>query len=184
MAARGKPRAARAAVHALSLFVAGGALLGPVAPSARAQPREGSLVDDAAPSDAERAVDPEVEQQRLVAYVATGISAASLAVGVVSGALALDQYRCLEDVLACNQRLPDPIQGDELFEARAQVDQKAFVADMAFLVAAASAAVAVSGYLLGFVFTGDGEITEAGAQASGPAPAPPVVVGVPHGRTQ
>jgi hypothetical protein len=99
----------------------------------------------------------------LVAYVATGVAVASLATGITFGILAEQQHQCLVNVIACNKTLDNKIVGEELFDARADMEQKALIADMGFLFAAASATVATVGYLRGFVFTGEEEPVPAAA---------------------
>jgi hypothetical protein len=104
--------------------------------------------------------EPTVQERRLVAYVATGVAVASLATGITFGILAQQQFACISDVIACNADRDNKIVGEELFDARADVEQKALIADMAYLFAAASAVVATVGYLRGFVFLD--EATEEG----------------------
>lgn len=108
---------------------------------------------------AKRTDGPSVEERRLVAYGATGVSAVSLVAGSVLGFLALDQFNCLSDVVTCNTARvaagQQPIEGTGLFTARAEMEQKSLGADMAFLLAGTSAIVATVGYLGGFVFTGE-----------------------------
>jgi len=89
----------------------------------------------------------------MVAYVATGVSVASLITGVTFGILAQSELACAQDVITCNQGLDNKIVGAELFDVRAEIEQKALAADMAYLFAGSSALVAVVGYLHGFVFT-------------------------------
>jgi hypothetical protein len=108
--------------------------------------------------------EPSIGERRLVAYVATGVAVVSLGVGITFGVLAQQEYACIQDVVACNKGLDNKIVGEELFDARAEVEQKALIADMAYLFAAASAVVATVGYLRGFVFV-DEETTDAGAPA-------------------
>ena len=127
------------------------------APTSEAPPADEPAVADATLTD-----EPSIEERRIVAYVATGVAVASLAVGVTFGILAQQQYQCVADVVACNAGAEDPIVGAELFDARAEVEHKALIADMAYLFAAASALVAVTGYLRGFVFTGEEDTAEAG----------------------
>lgn len=109
--------------------------------------------------------EPNVEERRLVAYVATGVAAASLAVGATVGFLAQQDYACLADVVACNATREDPITGTEFLDAVAEVEHKAVLADMMYVLAATSAVVAVTGYLRGFVFTGEQEDAAAAPEA-------------------
>ena len=115
--------------------------------------------------------EPTVEERRIVAYVATGISVASLAAGITLGLLAQAQFDCAKDVLACNQGLQNKIVGTELFDVRNEIEQKALFADMAYLLAAASAIVATVGYLRGFVFLEETPAT--------PVPAPAAALPLP-----
>jgi hypothetical protein len=120
------------------------------------------------------AEEPSLEERRLVAYIATGVSVIALATGATFGVLAQIEFDCAKDVIACNQDLNNKIVGEELFDVRAEIEQKALAADMAYLFAGAAAVVATVGYLRGFVF-----VEEDGATASLPAePAPVRVVGV------
>jgi hypothetical protein len=96
-------------------------------------------------------------ERRLVAFVAAGVSVASLAAGVTFGVLAQQQFACAQDILACNKTLEKPVVGEELFNLRAEIEQKALFADMAYLFAGASAVVAVVGFLRGFVFVDEGQ---------------------------
>ena len=100
----------------------------------------------------ERAEEPSLEERRLVAYAATGVAVASLATGITMGLLAKSQFDCAADILACNSTLKNKVVGEEMFDMRAEIEQKALFADMAFLFAGASAIVATVGYLRGFVF--------------------------------
>lgn len=106
----------------------------------------------AAAASAERAEEPSVEERRLVAYVSTGVAIASLATGITMGVLAQQQFDCAKDILACNDGLQNKVVGEELFDVRAEIEQKALFADMAYLFAAAATVVATVGYLRGFVF--------------------------------
>ena len=98
------------------------------------------------------AEEPSVEERRIVAFVSTGVAVASLATGITMGVLAQAQFDCARDIIACNGTLENKVVGDELFDVRAEIDQRAILADMAFLFAGASAVVATVGYLRGFVF--------------------------------
>ena len=100
----------------------------------------------------------------MVAYVASGASVVALGIGITMGVLAQSQFACLQDVVACNADLEDPIEGSELLDARAEVEHKALVADMMYLVAGAAAVVAVTGYIRGYYMTG--EESDASAEAS------------------
>ena len=73
--------------------------------------------------------------------------------------LAQIEFDCAKDVVACNAGLQNKIVGEELFDVRAEIEQKALAADMAYLMAAAAAVVATVGYLRGFVFVEEGEAT-------------------------
>ena len=86
-----------------------------------------------------------------MAYVSTGVAVASLATGITMGVLAQQQFDCAKDILACNDGLKNKVVGEELFDVRAEIEQKALFADMAYLFAAATV-VATVGYLRGFVF--------------------------------
>jgi len=101
---------------------------------------------------AEKAEEPSLEERRIVAYVASGVAVASLATGVTMGVMAQLQFDCAKDVIACNGGLQNKIVGNELFDVRAEVEQKALFADMAYLFAGAAAVVATVGFLRGFVF--------------------------------
>jgi hypothetical protein len=103
--------------------------------------------------------EPSLQERRLVAYIATGVSILSLASGVTFGILAQTEFDCAKDVVACNGGLQNKIVGEELFDVRSEIEQKAVAADMAYLFAAASAIVATVGYLNGFVFVDEGEAT-------------------------
>lgn len=120
------------------------------------------------------AEEPSLEERRLVAYIATGVSAAALVTGVTFGVLAQVEFDCAKDVIACNEGLQNPIVGEELFDVRAEIEQKALAADMAYLFAGAAAIVATVGYLRGFVFVEE----DAATAALPPEPAPVRVVGV------
>jgi pyruvate dehydrogenase E2 component (dihydrolipoamide acetyltransferase) len=135
--------------------------------------------------------EPTLQERRLVAYVATGVSVTSLATGIVFGVLAQQEYACISDVVTCNKGLKNKIVGEELFDARAEVEQKSLIADMAYLFAAASAVVAVVGYLRGFVFVDEpAESTDSApaappaAPAPAPAPAPAAAAPAPAGASR
>jgi hypothetical protein len=115
-----------------------------------------------------RAEEPSVEERRIVAYAATGVAVASLATGITMGILAQTQFDCAKDILACNGTLQNKVVGEELFDTRAEIEQKALFADMAYLFAAAAAVVATVGYLRGFVFIDEEPV----AVASAPMPQP------------
>jgi hypothetical protein len=120
------------------------ALAAPAAPTAPTAPV-------ASVSD-KPAEEPSVEERRIVAFVATGVTVASLATGITMGVLAQVQFDCAKDIIACNGTLQNKVVGDELFDVRAEIDQKALFADMAYLFAGAAGVVATVGYLRGFVF--------------------------------
>lgn len=120
-------------------------------PAAPAAPAEAS----AAPAPTAESDEPSVEEKRLVAYVATGVAVVSLASGITFGLLANAQYQCAADVIACNQGRANKIVGEELFDERNEIEQKAIAADISYLFAATAALVATVNYLQGFVFTDD-----------------------------
>jgi hypothetical protein len=105
-----------------------------------------------APAAEARAEEPSLEERRIVAYAATGVAVASLATGITMGVLAQVQFDCAKDIIACNGGLQNKVVGEELFDVRAEIEQKALFADMAYLFAGAAAVVATVGYLRGFVF--------------------------------
>jgi hypothetical protein len=105
----------------------------------------------AAPAEA-RPEEPSVGERRIVAFAATGVAVASLAAGITMGVLAQAQFNCANDIRACNAGLTNKVVGEELFDVRAEIEQKALFADMAYLFAAAATVVATVGYLRGFVF--------------------------------
>ncbi|MBN2361063.1 MAG: hypothetical protein JXR83_16525 [Deltaproteobacteria bacterium] len=88
------------------------------------------------PSDLERII---------VAGAAGAVAVAGLAVGITFGVLALGEYNCLKDVVACNEGRTDKIEGTKYLDARAEVERKALYADMGYLVAATAATVAIVG---------------------------------------
>jgi hypothetical protein len=142
----------------------------PAAPApaeAAPPPAEAGSVSATAPEE------PTLEEKRLVAYVATGVSLASLATGITFGILAQVEFDCAKDVVKCNGGLQNKIVGEELFDVRSEIEQKALAADMAFLFAAVSAVVATMGYLNGFVFTEEATMTSAVVPAPAPAPIVP-----------
>ncbi len=101
--------------------------------------------------------DPSLLERRIVAFVASGVSVVSLGVGGVFAGLAWQQNQCLQDVVECNKTLDDPIEGTEFLAAKTELEHKAVIADMAFLFAGAAALVAVTGFVRGFIFTGEEE---------------------------
>ncbi len=115
-----------------------------------------ALPSVAQPAEA-AAEEPSLEERRLVAYLATGVSLASLVTGVTFGVLAQSEFDCAKDVLACNAGLQNKIVGEELFDVRNEIEQKAVAADIAYLFAGAAAIVATVGYLNAFVFVEEGE---------------------------
>ena len=115
-----------------------------------------ALPSVAQPAEA-AAEEPSLEERRLVAYLATGVSLASLVTGVTFGVLAQSEFDCAKDVLACNAGLQNKIVGEELFDVRNEIEQKAIAADIAYLFAGAAAIVATVGYLNAFVFVEEGE---------------------------
>lgn len=150
-------------------------LVASFATSARAQaPATPPAETPAAEMPTGPAEEPSLEERRLVAYIATGVSVVALATGATFGVLAQVEFDCAKDVIACNQGLNNKIVGEELFDVRAEIEQKALAADMAYLFAGAAAVVATVGYLRGFVF-----VEEDAATSMLPAePAPIRVVGV------
>jgi hypothetical protein len=144
----------------------------PAADAAPAAPAPAPAAESAPPPD-RGGDEPSIEERRVVAYVASGASLVALGVGVTMGVLASQQFACLEDVIACNADLEDPIEGTELLDARAEVEHKALVADMMYLVAGAAAVVAATGFVRGFVMTGE----ESDATASLGVQEPLVAVG-------
>lgn len=125
------------------------------APATPADPIADAGVSMSAPEE------PSLDERRMVAYVATGVSVASLVTGVTMGILAQIEFDCAKDVIACNGGLANKIVGEELFDVRNEIEQKAIAADMAYLFAGAAAIVATVGYLNGFVFVEEGEATSA-----------------------
>lgn len=101
--------------------------------------------------------DPSLLERRIVAFVATGASVVSLGVGGVFAGLAWQQNQCLQDVVECNKSLDDPIEGTEYLDEKTSLEHKAVIADMAFLFAGAAALVAVTGFVRGFILTGEEE---------------------------
>jgi hypothetical protein len=119
-----------------------------------------------------QAEEPTVEERRLVAYVATGVTVASLASGITFGILAQTEFNCAKDVINCNKTLQNKIVGTELFDVRREIEQKALAADMSYLFAVASAVVATAGYLAGFVFVDQTAMTEEAPSSTRVATAP------------
>lgn len=120
------------------------------------------LVDDGEDDDfldlnVTQSDEPSILERQIVAIVASGVTVVALIAGATFGTLSYLQYQCAADVIACNEVLDEPIIGDQLFEARANVEQLALLADMAYLFAAASALVAITGFVRGFIFTGAGD---------------------------
>jgi hypothetical protein len=124
----------------------------------------------AADVSAAPAEEPSLEERRIVAYVSSGVAVASLATGITMGILAQVQFDCAKDIIACNDGLQNKVVGPELFDVRAEIEQRALFADMAYLFAGAAAVVATVGYLRGFVFIDE----EPAAVATLPMPAAPV----------
>ena len=127
------------------------ALALPVSAQAPAQPTA-PAAPPAAVAAERPAEEPSVEERRIVAFVSTGVAVASLATGITMGVLAQVQFDCAKDIVVCNEGLQNKVVGDEFFDVRAEIDQRAILADMAFLFAGAAAVVATVGYLRGFVF--------------------------------
>jgi hypothetical protein len=124
-----------------------------------------------------QAEEPTVEERRLVAYVATGVTVASLASGITFGILAQTEFNCAKDVINCNKTLQNKIVGTELFDVRREIEQKALAADMSYLFAIASAVVATAGYLAGFVFVDQTAMTEEQPASTRLAAMPATAVG-------
>lgn len=128
----------------------------PAAAPAAAAPPPAEQPPAAAPAEppppAAESDEPTVEEKRLVAFVATGVTVIALASGITLGVLANDQYQCAADVIACNQGRANKIVGGELFDVRNEIEQKAIAADISYLFAATAALVATVNYLQGFVF--------------------------------
>jgi hypothetical protein len=150
-----------------ALAVAALAVASPASAQAPAQPTASAPAPSAGAAVTERAEEPSVDERRIVAFVASGVTVASLATGITMGVLAQQQFACAADIVACNKTLDDPVVGAELLDVRAEVEQKALFADMAFLFAGAAAVVATVGFLRGFVFVDE--------------PAAPVAAVVPAG---
>jgi len=129
----------------------------PAAPAPEPTPEPATASQEPEPTPPPASgLDPSVGERRLVAYVATGVVAVSLAAGITLGVLALDGYNCLSDVPACNDRPgQDPIEGDAFLDKKAEVETTALFADMAYVVAAAATVVAVTGYIRGYFLTGE-----------------------------
>jgi hypothetical protein len=143
----------------------------PVHAQAPAAPAPAAPAPEAAAAPA-RAEEPSLEERRIVAFAATGVAVASLATGVTMGVLAQVQFDCAKDIIACNNGLQNKVVGEELFDVRAEVEQKALFADMAYLFAGAAAVVATVGYLRGFVFVDE---EPAAVVGSLPMPAQPAL---------
>jgi protein-disulfide isomerase len=160
----------------LVAVVVASALALPVAAQSPAQPTAPAPAPAGAsptPGATESVDEPSLEERRIVAFVATGVSVASLATGVVMGVLAQQQFACADDIISCNGSLKDPVVGEEFFDVRAEIEQKALFADMAFLFAGASAVVATVGFLRGFVFVDEPTAAPVAAlPAALPAPLP------------
>lgn len=124
----------------------------PIHAQAPAQPTTTAAPPASPAVSTERAEEPSLQERRIVAYVSTGVAVVSLAAGVTMAVLAKTQFDCAADIIECNKGLENKIVGQELFDLRAEIEQKALFADMAFLFAGASAVVATVGYLRGFVF--------------------------------
>ncbi len=136
----------------------------PAAPAAEAAPAPAAEVS-ASPAE-----EPSLEERRIVAYVSSGVAVASLATGITMGVLAQVQFDCAKDIIACNGGLQNKVVGEEIFDVRAEIEQRALFADMAYLFAGAAAVVATVGYLRGFVFVDE----EPAAVAAIPMPQAPV----------
>lgn len=150
----------------------------PASPAPAASPAAPSTTASA-PAEA-RAEEPNVAERRIVAYAATGVAVASLATGITMGVLAQAQFTCAKDIIACNSGLQNKVVGEELFDVRAEIEQKALFADMAYLFAGAAAVVATVGYLRGFVFVDE----EPAAAASLTVPAPSSTLAIATAQVQ
>lgn len=105
--------------------------------------------------------------KRIVAYAATGITLVAGAAGVGLGVLAQTKHDCLQDASKCGEG--GPLVGADFQRAQGEVAQLAALGDMLYVVAAASAVAAVTGYLSGFLF-----IDEAEGMVAAPSPELPV----------
>lgn len=139
-------------IRSLAALTVAATLALPIHAQAPAQPTTTATPPATVTTTPERAEEPSLEERRLVAYVSTGVAVVSLAAGVTMAVLAKTQFDCAADIIECNKGLNNKVVGQELFDLRAEVEQKALFADMAFLFAGASAVVATVGYLRGFVF--------------------------------
>ena len=74
--------------------------------------------------------------------------------------IGFSKFDCVSDVIACNDSRANKIVGEELFDARNDIERTAIAADISFLFAATSALVATVGYLQCFVFTDGAEGAE------------------------
>lgn len=129
----------------------------------------------------DRPEEPSLEERRIVAWVSSGVAVASLATGITMGLLANAQYACAADIQACNAGLQNKVVGEEMFDLRAEIEQKALFADMAFLFAGASAVVATVGFLRGYVFVDEapGENASPVALSVPVSPSTPATVAAP-----
>jgi hypothetical protein len=146
------------------------------APAAEAPPAEAAPAAPTGPeptlANARATDEPSAGDARVVAYVSTGVTVLALAAGVTLGIVAQTQFDCIKDVVACNDVLVGqgaaPIVGDQLFDARAEVERYAVLADASYLISGVAAVVATAGYLAGFVFLNQDE-PPAGAPAASAA---------------
>lgn len=106
--------------------------------------------DDSKPMDTERLI---------VTSVAGVVAIAGLAAGATFGVMALNEYNCLSDVVACNKDLDEPIEGTAYLDAKESVERNALYADMGYLVAATAATVAIVG-AVELLFGSDSEVSE------------------------
>ena len=125
-------------IRSLAALTVAATLALPIHAQAPAQPTT-TTPAPAVVTSTERAEEPSLEERRLVAYVSTGVAVVSLAAGITLGVLAKSQFDCAADILTCNAGLQNKVVGEELFDLRAEIEQKALFADMAFLFADASA---------------------------------------------
>ncbi len=87
--------------------------------------------------------DPEIarREHRLVGWVSGGVAVAALTTGIIMGVIAKRDYDCLADIQACNAARDEPITGEDFLIQRGKVEERAVIADVAFLFAGASALV-------------------------------------------
>lgn len=91
-----------------------------------------------------------IAERRVLAYASTAVAALAFGTGITIGYFAREQFSCLQNVLACNETLATPIEGSAYLDQVAEVEQKAVLADMMFVLGAASTVVAVTNWVQGF----------------------------------